>query len=322
MEQKNLEYWLSDEQFKCWVLNPTMDDDIFFARYMDEHPNEKKTLAKARLVLLHTQANHDTISEEEITKRWNRLQNARIIPLTKSRNTTWQRIAVAASVVLVCGLAFYFWKNTQQTPIIYATNFNQTKTVFLPDSSEVVLNSNSQLTINSAWEEGSPREVWLKGEGYFKVKKKAQKNSFEVHTDKLNIKVLGTIFNVIARTSTNNVMLEEGKVQVKTNGFPDEIMKPNDLITWTDKGLEKSVVVAQDYNAWLRNQLVFKGMELKNVVQRLEDLYGIDIELNPKLAQKQFTAVLPSQDIDVVLDALVATFGLKMKKLGNKIILE
>jgi transmembrane sensor len=322
MEQKNLEYWLSDEQFKHWVLNPTMEDETFFARYMDEHPNEKKTLAKARLVLLHTQANHDTISEEVITKRWNRLQNARIIPLTKSRNTTWQRIAVAASVVLVCGLAFYFWKNTQQTPIIYATNFNETKTIFLPDSSEVVLNSNSQLTINSAWEEDSPREVWLKGEGYFKVKKKAQKNCFEVHTDKLNIKVLGTIFNVIARASTNNVMLEEGKVQVKTKGFSDVIMKPNDLITWTDKGLEKSIVVAQDYNAWLRNQLVFKGMELKDVVQRLEDLYGLDIDLNPKLAQKQFTAVLPSQDIDVVLDALVATFGLKKRVENGRIILE
>jgi transmembrane sensor len=322
MEQKNLEYWLSDEQFKRWVLNPTTEDETFFARYVDEHPNEKKTLAKARLVLLHTQANHDTISEEEISKRWNRLQNSRIISLKKPWYASWQRIAVAASVVLVCGLAFYFWKNTQQTPIIYATNFNETKTIFLPDSSEVVLNSNSQLTINSAWEEGSPREVWLKGEGYFKVKKKAQKNSFEVHTDKLNIKVLGTIFNVIARTSTNNVMLEEGKVQVKTKGFSDVIMKPNDLITWTDKGLEKSIVVVQDYNAWLRNQLIFNGMELKNVVQRLEDLYGIDIELNPKLAQKQFTAVLPSQDIDVVLDALVATFGLKMKKLGNRIILE
>jgi transmembrane sensor len=322
MEQKNLEYWLSDEQFKRWVLNPTMDNDIFFARYLDEYPNEKKTLAKARLVLLHTQANHDTISEEEITKRWNRLQNARIISLKKPWYPSWQRIAVAASVVLVCGLAFYFWKNTQQTPIIYATNFNQTKTIFLPDSSEVVLNSNSQLTINSAWEEGSPREVWLKGEGYFKVKKKIQKNSFEVHTDKLNIKVLGTIFNIIARTSTNNVMLEEGKVQVKTKGFSDEIMKPNDLITWTDKGLEKSVVAAQDYNAWLRNQLVFNGMELEDVVQRLEDLYGVKIEVNPKLARKQFTAVLPSQDIDVVLDALVATFGLEKRVENGKFILE
>jgi transmembrane sensor len=322
MEQKNLEYWISDEQFKRWVLNPTKEDETFFDRYLDAHPNEKKTLAKARLVLLHTQANHDTISEEEIAKRWNSLQNSRIISLKKPWYASWQRIAVAASVVLVCGLAFYFWKNTQQKPIIYATNFNQTKTIFLPDSSEVVLNSNSQLTINSAWEDDSTREVWLKGEGYFKVKKKAQKNSFEVHTDKLNIKVLGTIFNVIARTSTNNVMLEEGKVQVKTKGFSDVIMKPNDLITWTDKGLEKSIVVAQDYNSWIRNQLVFNGMELEDVVQRLEDLYGLDIDLNPKLAQKQFTAVLPSQDIDVVLDALVATFGLKKRVENGKVILE
>jgi transmembrane sensor len=322
MEQKNLEYWLSNEQFKRWVLNPTTEDETFFTRYMDNYPSEKNTLAKARLVLLHTQVNHDTISEEEISKRWTRLQNERIISLKKPWYSTWLRVAVAAAVVLVSGLAFYFWKNTLQTPITYATNFSETKTIFLPDSSEVVLNSNSQLTINFAWEEGSPREVWLKGEGYFKVKKKVQKNSFEVHTNKLNIKVLGTTFNVIARASTNNVMLEEGKVQVKTNGFSDEIMKPNDLITWSDKGLKKSVVTAQDYNAWIRNQLVFKAILLKDVVERLEDLYGLDIELSPKLAQKQCTAVLPSQDINVVLDALVTTFGLKKKVENGRVILE
>ena len=322
MEQKNLEYWLADEQFRRWVLNPNTADETFFARYVDDYPDEELNLAKARLLLLHTQVNHDTISEAEISKRWNRLQNKRIIPIKKPWYASWQRVAVAASVILVCGLAFYFWQNVQQTPIIYATNFNETKTFLLPDSSEVVLNSNSKLTMNSAWEENSPREIWLKGEGYFKVKKKVQKNSFEVHTDKLHIKVLGTIFNVIARNSVNNVMLEEGKVQLKAKNYPDEIMKPNDLIMWTETGLKKSVVIAQDYNAWLRNQLVFNGMELKEVVQRLEDLYGLDIELNPKFAQKQFTAVLPSQNIDVILDAITSTFGLKKRNEKGRVILE
>jgi transmembrane sensor len=322
MESKNLEYWLSDSRFKSWILNPSPEDEAFFAQYLKENPTEKETLVKARLLLLHIEKNKANLSENEISEQWNSLKSKQKIPVIGRRKTQWWQIAVAASVLIISGLGIYFWQNANVKPILFTTKFNETKTLILPDSSEVMLNANSQLSMNPDWEEGNPREVWLKGEGYFKVKKKVQKNSFEVHTDKLNIKVLGTIFNVLARKSINNVMLEEGKVEVNSANSPSQLMKPNELITWTDKTLVKSIVSPQDYNAWLRNQLIFKAMELRNVVERLEDLYGLQIELNPNLAQKQFTAVLPSQNPEVVLDALVATFGLKMSKVDNRIILE
>jgi transmembrane sensor len=322
MESKNLEYWLSDNRFKSWVLNSSPEDETFFTEYLRENPTEKETIAKARLLLLHIEKNQANLLENEISEQWNLLKSKQKMPVIGRRKTEWWQIAVAASVLIISGLSIYFWQKTKSEPILFTTKFNETKTLILPDSSEVMLNANSQLSMNPDWEEGNSREVWLKGEGYFKVKKKVQKNSFEVHTDKLNIKVLGTIFNVLARKSVNNVMLEEGKVEVNSTAFPSQLMKPNELITWTDKALVKSTVVPNDYNAWLRKQLIFKGVKLKEVVQRLEDLYGLQIELNPKLAQKQFTAVLPSQNSDAVLDALMVTFGLKMKKVGDKIILE
>jgi transmembrane sensor len=322
MESKNLEYWLSDNHFKSWVLHPSPEEETFFTQYLRENPSEKETMAKARLLLLHIEKNKADLSENEISEQWHALKSKQKMPVIIRRKTQWWQIAVAASVLIISGLSIYLWQNLKSEPVLFTTKFNETKTLILPDSSEVTLNSNSQLSMNPDWEEGNPREVWLKGEGYFKVKKKIQKNSFEVHTDKLNIKVLGTIFNVLARKSVNNVMLEEGKVEVNASIFPSQLMKPNELITWTDKALIKSTVSPQDYNAWLRNQLIFKAMELKEVAQRLEDLYGLQIELNPKLSQKQFTAVLPSQNPEAVLDALVATFGLKMRKVENKIILE
>jgi transmembrane sensor len=322
MESKNLEYWLSDSRFKTWVLNPSPKDEVFFMEYLRENPTEKETMAKARLLILHFEKSQSDLSENKISEQWNSLKSKQKNPVIIHRKMQWWQIAVAASVLIISGLSIYFWQKTKSEPILFTTKFNETKTLILPDSSEVTLNANSQLSMNLYWGEGNPREVWLKGEGYFKVKKKVQKNSFEVHTDKLNIKVLGTIFNVLARKSVNNVMLQEGKVEVNAATFPSQLMKPNELITWTDKALIKSTVSSQDYNAWLRNQLVFRAMDLKEVVQRLKDLYGLQIELNPKLSQKQFTAVLPSQNSDAVLDALVATFGLKMRKVGNKIILE
>ena len=322
MESKNLEYWLSDSRFKSWVLNPSPDDESFFIQYLKENPSEKEMVAKARLLLLHIEKSQTDLSKNEISDQWQALKSKQKLPLIMRRKTQWWQIAVAASVLIISGLSVYFWQNTKSEQILFTTKFNETKTLILPDSSEVTLNANSQLSMNSNWEEGNPREVWLKGEGYFKVKKKVQKNSFEVHTDKLNIKVLGTTFNVLARKSVNNVMLEEGKVEVNSATFSSQLMKPNELITWTEKALIKNIVSPQEYNAWLRNQLVFRGMELKDVVAKLEDLYGLQIELSSALSQKQFTAVLPSQNPEVLIEALVATFGLKMRKVGDKIILE
>jgi transmembrane sensor len=322
MESKNLEYWLSDSRFKSWVLNPSPKDESFFTEYLKENPTEKETIGKARLLLFHIEKNQANLLENEISEQWNLLKSKQKMSVIGRRKTQWWQIAAAACVLIISGLSVYFWQKTKSEPILFTTKFNETKTLILPDSSEVTLNANSQLSMNPDWEEGNPREVWLKGEGYFKVKKKTQKNSFEVHTDRLNIKVLGTIFNILARKSVNNVMLEEGKVEVNAATFSSQLMKPNELITWTEKALIKSTVSPQDYNAWLRNQLVFTGMYLKDVVDRLEDLYGLKIELSPNLAQKQFTAVLPSQNPEVIIDALVATFGLKMRKVGNRIILE
>jgi transmembrane sensor len=268
MESKNLEYWLSDNRFKSWVLNPSSpEDEAFFIQYLRENPTEKETMAKARLLLLHIEKNKADLSENEISEQWQALKSKQKMPVIGRIKTEWWQIAVAASVLIISGLSIYFWQKTKAEPILFTTKFNETKTLILPDSTEVTLNANSQLSMNSDWEEGNTREVWLKGEGYFKVKKKVQKNTFEVHTDKLNIKVLGTIFNVLARKSINNVMLEEGKVEVNASTFPSQLMKPNELITWTDKALIKSTVSPQDYNAWLRNQLVFKAMDLKNVME-------------------------------------------------------
>lgn len=89
-----------------------------------------------------------------------------------------------------------------------------TSRVLLPDSSVVVLNGGSNLKYDARWIERPLREVFLSGEAYFQVKKKADK-PFVVHTDDLNVKVLGTIFNVSSYPDdeTVKVSLIEGRVK-------------------------------------------------------------------------------------------------------------
>ena len=311
-----IEHFIENPQFQQWVKSPTEEDNLFWQDYLKNNPADHEAIAKAKILLLHWEQQKQTLVHDD----WDKLSQQISGKPIRKINFGWKQIAVAASVVLCIGLGWFFMTNNSES-VIYTTAFNETKTFILADSSEVTLNSNSELRVNSDWKNDESRQVFLKGEGYFKVRKKAQKTPFEVHTERLDITVLGTTFNVLARPTQSQVMLEEGKVQV-TTPTEKQFMKPNELVTWTKNGLVKTEILASDFNAWLHNQLVFKGVSLSEVAQKLQELYGFEVRLNPAIAQKKFTAVLPSQKPEVVLDAIVATFGLKMKRAGNVIILE
>ena len=311
-----IEHFIENPQFQRWAKSPTEEDNLFWQDYLKNNPADHETIAKARILLLHWEQQ----KQIPMPNNWDKLSQQISQKPIRKIYFGWKQIAVAASVILCIGLGWFFIINNSQSTV-YTTAFNETKTFILSDSSEVTLNANSELRINSDWKNDESRQVFLKGEGYFKVRKKAQKTPFEVHTERLDITVLGTTFNVLARPTQSQVMLEEGKVRVMTP-TEKQLMKPNELVTWTKSGLVKTDVLASDFNAWLRNQLVFKGISLDDVAQKLQELYGFEIRLSPAIAQKKFTAVLPSQKPEVVLDAIVATFGLKMKRAGNVIILE
>lgn len=98
----------------------------------------------------------------------------------------------------------------------------ETKRIVLPDAPVVVLNGNSELRIAKTWLPDSVRPVWLGGDGYFEVTK--QKGQFIVHTATMEVKVLGTKFNVNAYTNEPSVALKEGAVEVVYNQQADSKM--------------------------------------------------------------------------------------------------
>src|SRR6185437_3682694 len=110
-------------------------------------------------------------------------------------------LAVAASLTAV---AFgIWWIGARTGHLQYSeirTGYGEIKSVLLPDSSVVTLNANSKLRIPEQWTEASGRQVWLEGEAYFAVQKKAATaEKFVVHTTEVDVEVLGTKFNVNAR---------------------------------------------------------------------------------------------------------------------------
>lgn len=108
----------------------------------------------------------------------------------------------------------------------------------LPDGSLVWLNEDSKMGYNDAFNDKT-REIWLTGEAFFEVTKDKTR-PFIIHTRNVNVKVLGTAFNVRSYPHDKNITtsLIRGSVEVTLNNEPGKkyLLKPD----------QKLVVAAQD----------------------------------------------------------------------------
>ena len=102
----------------------------------------------------------------------------------------------------------------------------------LPDGTLVVLNENSRISYNADFGE-TKREIVLQGEAYFDVAKNAG-TPLIIHAGNVDIRVLGTTFNVKAypQDKTVETSLLKGAVEVSSRQYPKQIvlLKPNEKI--------------------------------------------------------------------------------------------
>lgn len=217
----------------------------------------------------------------------------------------------------------------------------------LPDGSLVWLNAGSKLTYTKEYGQ-QLREVTLTGEGYFDVVKMKEK-PFIIHTTNINIKVLGTAFNIKAypEDKQTETSLIRGSIEVTIKNRPNNkiILSPNEKLIVenediirkeTEKNEEKNSSPAISINKlkrsgadstvaetqWVENKLVFNDESFADVVIRMERWYDVEIELNdPKLQQKRLTGNFEKETIDQALEALQLTIPFKHEQTGNKIII-
>lgn len=241
----------------------------------------------------------------------------------KKDYTVISTIAAAFIGILVAAV-FIFNQATKQSMMLASAAFGETKVVLLPDSTEVTLNANSKIRYPEHMKSGQ-REVWLSGEAYFKVTKR-QGKKFVVHTNDLDVVVLGTQFNVNDRRKRTRVVLEKGKVRLNIQTIKTPIeMSPGDYVEYSGKSgeLVQKLVKTERFTAWKENKLFFDYTPLWQVAQTMRDLYGIQIKFKNKSDKYNlFTGNYDLHEPYVVIDALQAAFGFKAMRKENLVFLE
>lgn len=152
--------------------------------------------------------------------------------------------------------------------------------VILPDNSEVWLNAGSTIEFPTAFTE-SERLVALKGEAYFKVSHNAQA-PFIVETEQMNIRVLGTEFDMKCYESeTPSVALVNGSVEVIDKDKKQTLasLKPNEG-AWLDRQglLRTGTIDVYALTQWASGFFYFNDEPLVNVLRELARWYNMGVE--------------------------------------------
>jgi ferric-dicitrate binding protein FerR (iron transport regulator) len=253
---------------------------------------------------------------------------------------------VAASVIIILFFLYNepFSKNKKVDHLAQntvSTRKGSKSNIQLPDGTLAWLNADSKLIYDENFR-GDYREVYLQGEAYFDVVKDKTR-PFIIHTKTIDIRVLGTAFNVRAYETEKNTetSLFRGSVEVTLHNSPEKkiVLKPNEKLMVNNKSLlfttrkddkgknhmppETDITVgkvhfeAKDSSAWetlwIKNKLVFDEESLEEVAQKIERWYDVKVVINgdDDLKQTAYSGIFENENLAQVMEALKITGNFK-----------
>jgi transmembrane sensor len=286
--------FLKHEYFVQWVLAPTRESSAYWQHWLKQNPDKVEMLGAARDLLLSFEmkephrmddATYYKILDNLLQENAQQKEN-----YTSGDSNGW--LLAAASVIIFSSIAlvgyFTLTKEKDSSPIAKATQYNYEsapagvkKTVMLPDSSVVTLNSASELKYPAHFSD-TLREVYLTGQAFFEVTKNAHA-PFIVHTKNFSTRVLGTSFDIRSYEDekNNHVAVLTGKVRVMTQEGNSQLLLPNDMTSYNEnqKVLKKSTFDPAFLLAWRKGIIVFDHATFEEVTTYLSRWYGVDFNV-------------------------------------------
>ncbi len=237
---------------------------------------------------------------------------------------------VGSAAALLALTLFALWLNSANITI--STTYGEIKDITLPDGSVVTLNANSSIKYPMLWRINNRRNVRLKGEAYFKVvhtnkdpKNIAEKDRFQVFTERLHIQVLGTEFDVKDRNQMAKIVLTRGSINVLSLvSGKHYILKPKQMALETKEEPLKIVQTDPEAErAWVEGNMKMQKTTVSEVAQEFENIYGKRIVMsNPEMSAVKIDGMISFKSEESVLFVLANILNAKIKRDSNTVTLE
>ena len=325
MDYRNydIEDFLQDEFFVSWVINPNKESDHFWNQWISTYPEKHTVVEQAKeLVKSIKYKEEQRLSEAEYTQVFESVLKAN--RERNNRSFIWQlkhTMRLAATIALLIAAAIVLVLNpvssgdVQSVKMLVAkTEPGQKRTIKLSDGTTVMLNAGSSLVYPELFSDSS-RMVTLFGEAFFDVEKDPSR-PFEIESNNLITRVLGTSFNVRSypEEATVSVAVMTGRVEVKGETGKSEILLPEDMgIFDVETGaIEKSHFDETSWIGWTKGILVFDNQTLPEIFKELENWYGVKIEVQKGMKlEGRYSGQYLNKSLEVILEGISYTSHFK-----------
>lgn len=201
----------------------------------------------------------------------------------KSRMYLYIRRLAAVAAIFVGGVFFSYWflnDTMRGEPVLQQITVpkGQRVNLALADGTEVWLNSLTTIKYDPTFRDKN-RMVYLDGEAYFEVKANKHK-PFMVRTDRGEIKVLGTKFNVEAYSGGDRFVtsLLEGSIALQAGG-KNILLKPLQMATLSGRELKVARIESLDEYSWRNGIITFTDASFEELMRKFEKYYGYKIQM-------------------------------------------
>jgi len=196
------------------------------------------------------------------------------------------------------------------------TPYGKRSVITFSDGTKAWVNAGSRLVYPTEFSK-EKREIYVDGEIYIEVSED-RKRPFIIKTSQMDIKVLGTKFNVLAHEAdqTNSVVLLSGSVSISSNALKKHVILKPDQMYSNVEGLQTvESVDASIFILWTKGLYQFESEKLGNIITRLERYYGIRIECDPDISGLRCSGKLDlKDDMTKLMDELSRALAITYRK--------
>lgn len=347
----SIEDLLMDESFINYCKGASQKDIAKWKLLIQQNPDSRKEIEAARkkfYEIFTALATNDRNEQEAALKKKLSLSSSStpVVNLYKEKETEGRiktknifslliKLTAAAMIILTASyLAVNLIHTKKQMVTSFISTNGERKTFQLPDGSVVKLNSGSKIIINEQYGI-TTRDIYLEGEAFFDVKHNNHV-PFIVHTETMDVKALGTAFNVKAypgeRITEASLLRGSVEVTLKKEAGRKVILHPNEKVSCfpvdnkeviSPRPSEKTIQSNEIKNdhlvqtlsknslgdikeiAWTENKLEFTDETFVQIAQMMERWYGVKIEFkDSSLRQYRFTGIFEKEKIETALSIL------------------
>lgn len=339
----SVEELIIDDSFINYCFQKNKADILYWEQYARDYPFERKKIEEARQMVLglHVML-RQKYGENSLGKAPSGIKGKLFSDTIPFKKIFRYAAAVAAVFVLVLGIRKIIPASHNAAPaqqiaagkvqdgkLFYKTANGEKKVITLSDDTKIWLNAGSELSVEEGYGKKN-RKVYLSGEALFEVVHD-ESLPFIVHTDKYEVKDLGTVFNVKAYPDDkqSETSLIKGKVEIQVaNSVRKILLSPNQKVVINAGGefriKEKETQASPEAlsvtllplsysqkdsavieTAWSQNRLEIVNENFYEMKEKLERWFDVKITIEDnEVGKYPFTATFEKENIRQVLQAL------------------